>query len=120
MIEQAIRYQIKATCRQEDEAHVRFVILQSVARGPLVLHSLRSQDQSVERNEVIADIECLGRNDSLLEDVVSHLSMEKGVSSVAWSVLSNGASVSKIGELEIYYIDPIHGVQGPISALRSK
>lgn len=93
MIEQDVHYQIKATCRQEDEAHVRFVILQSVARGPLVLHSLRSQDQSTERNEVIADIECLGRNDSLLENVVSHLSMEKGVSAVAWTVLSNGTSV---------------------------
>jgi putative Mg2+ transporter-C (MgtC) family protein len=93
MLEQDVHYQIKATCRQEDETHVRFVILQSVAKGPLVLHSLRSQDQSSERNEVVADLECLGRNDSLLENVVSHLSMEKGVSAVAWTVLSNGGSV---------------------------
>jgi putative Mg2+ transporter-C (MgtC) family protein len=92
-LEQEIHYQLKATCRSEDEAHVRFVILQSVARGPLVLHSLRSRDQSAEFNEVTADLEMMGRNDSLLEGVVSHLSMEKGVTAVEWTVLSNGASV---------------------------
>ncbi len=93
MVEQEIHYQIKATCRQEDESHVRYVILQLVANGPLVLHSLRSEDQSTERNEVVADIESLGKNDSLLENVVSRLSMERGVSAVSWTVLPLGASV---------------------------
>ena len=87
VLEQDVRYQVRAVCRQADEVRVRFVILQAVAQGPLILQSLQSHDQEMNLNEVVADVECSGRNDSLLERIVSQLSMEKSVTSVAWKVL---------------------------------
>ena len=43
-IEEEFKYQIKVVCREDEESHVRFVVLQAVNSSPLVLRSIHSED----------------------------------------------------------------------------
>jgi putative Mg2+ transporter-C (MgtC) family protein len=86
-------YTCMVVCRGEDEAHVRTLLLYGVNNAAMTLQALDSKDLDgnnkvqVRANLIIAD-----RNDALLEQVISRLSLEPGVSAVSWKVLENGAA----------------------------
>jgi putative Mg2+ transporter-C (MgtC) family protein len=80
-------YVLELICRPEDEAHMRALMLQAIARAPLTLISLRSEDiEGTNRLQVTARIRGLGRQQEALEQTVVRLSLEAGVSSVSWAV----------------------------------
>lgn len=83
------RYRIRADCRGEDEAHIRALLLQGVNGGPLVLHSLDSEDVIEGKVNVSAQLMCPERSDALLERIVSRLSLESGVTAVSWTVVAD-------------------------------
>jgi len=86
-------YTCMVVCRGEDEAHVRTLLLYGVNNAAMALQALDSKDLDsnnkvqVRTNLIVAD-----RNDALLEQVISRLSLEPGVSAVSWKVLENGAA----------------------------
>jgi putative Mg2+ transporter-C (MgtC) family protein len=80
-------YRIRANCRGEDEAHIRALLLQGVNGGPLVLHALSSEDVVEGKVNVSAQLMCQERSDALLEQIVSRLSLESGVTAVSWAVV---------------------------------
>jgi putative Mg2+ transporter-C (MgtC) family protein len=85
--EQETTYVLELICRPEDEAHMRALMLQAMARTPLTLISLRSEDiEATNRLKVTARIGGLGRQQEALEQIVVRLSLEAGVSSVSWAV----------------------------------
>ena len=85
--EQEVTYAFELICRPEDEAHMRALMLQSMARSSLVLASLRSEDiEGTNRMKVTAQIRGVGRQHEALEQAVVRLSLEAGVSSVSWAV----------------------------------
>lgn len=85
--EQEVTYQFELICFQEGEAHMRALLLQAMARSPLTLTALRSEDiEGTSKMRVTAQIKGLGRQDEALEQLVVRLSLEAGVSSVSWSV----------------------------------
>jgi putative Mg2+ transporter-C (MgtC) family protein len=85
--EQEITYGFELICRPEDEAHMRALLLQSMARSALILTSLRSEDiEGAPKLKVTAQIRGMGRQDEALEQLVVRLSLEPGVSSVSWVV----------------------------------
>jgi putative Mg2+ transporter-C (MgtC) family protein len=87
--EQEIFYRFRCTCRANEEAHIRAMFLQSVGRVPLTLLSLTSRDQDgLERVDVTADLRTTGRKDDLLEQIVTRLSLESGVSAISWVVMA--------------------------------
>jgi putative Mg2+ transporter-C (MgtC) family protein len=75
-------YRFRAVCRHADEAHVRALMLQSLAGYRL--QSLHSADLDAERVEVSADLIVDGRPDARLEQAVSRLSLEPAVTAVSW------------------------------------
>lgn len=82
-------YNLELTCRPEDEAHLRALLLQAISPSPLTLTSLRSEDiEATPKLKVTAQIRGLGRQDSVLEQIVVRLSLESGVSSISWAVNS--------------------------------
>jgi putative Mg2+ transporter-C (MgtC) family protein len=85
LTEQEFRYQIRVVCREPDESHIRALVLQSVSVSPLVLRSIHSEDTNDLKTLVTADVENGQKNNSLVEQVVSRLSLEKGVSAASWS-----------------------------------
>jgi putative Mg2+ transporter-C (MgtC) family protein len=86
-------YTCMVVCRGEDEAHVRTLLLYGVNNSAMTLQALDSKDLDgnnkvqVQANLIMAD-----RNDALLEQVISRLSLEPGVSAVSWKVVENGAA----------------------------
>ncbi|PWU21407.1 MAG: hypothetical protein C5B49_02735 [Bdellovibrio sp.] len=90
--EEDIHYRIKIVCKEDVEAHIRFLILQAVGATTLVLQSLQSVDLNggTGRVEVVADLESPSKQDQVLEQAVSRLSLENGVSAAAWRVRRNG------------------------------
>jgi putative Mg2+ transporter-C (MgtC) family protein len=85
--EQEVTYGFELVCRQEDEAHMRALLLQAMSRSPLTLTALRSEDiEGTPKMKVTAQIKGLGRQDAALEQLVERLSLAAGVSSVSWTV----------------------------------
>jgi putative Mg2+ transporter-C (MgtC) family protein len=79
-------YSFRAVCRAADEAHIRALVVQALARDDFVLHSVRSKDLNGSGLvEVTAELKRYGRDDIALEAAVSRLSLEPSVSSVTWN-----------------------------------
>lgn len=81
-------YRFRAVCRAADEAHIRALVVQSLANGDFVLRAVRSHDldSGSDLVEVEAELSRLGRDDVALESAVSRLSLEPSVNSVSWTV----------------------------------
>jgi putative Mg2+ transporter-C (MgtC) family protein len=87
--EQEILYRLRCTCRASDEAHIRALLLQSVARTASVLVALHSKDHEAgDRVDVKADLKVMGRKDEYLEQIVTRLSLEPSVTAISWEVIA--------------------------------
>jgi putative Mg2+ transporter-C (MgtC) family protein len=88
------RYRVTVTCRDEDEVRVRTLLLHAVAGMSLVLQSLTSNDLegSAGRVEVSAELTATLQNQAQLEQLVSRISLETGVSSVRWAIVKEDAA----------------------------
>jgi putative Mg2+ transporter-C (MgtC) family protein len=74
-------------CREPDESHIRALIVQAVGISPLVLRSIHSEDlNGSQKVEVTADMESNAKNHSLIEQIVSRISLERGVSAATWKI----------------------------------
>ncbi|TVP66882.1 MAG: MgtC/SapB family protein [Leptolyngbya sp. LCM1.Bin17] len=82
-------YQCSLTCHSQDEARVRALLLQSLSASQMRLRSLRSEDLEDARNTVEVEAEMVTqiRNDSMLEQIVSRLSLEPTVTSASWRII---------------------------------
>lgn len=71
------------------EAHMRALLLHSIGGQPLLLKSLKSDDvDHSEKVEVQAVLTSTGRQNALLEQIVSRLSLEAGVTGVSWEIIA--------------------------------
>ena len=80
-------YTVQITCLAQDEVQVRSLMLHSLGNSDLRLQSLQSEDiESSQRMMVSAEV--LGKPSltQQLENLVSRISLEKGVSAVRWQV----------------------------------
>lgn len=85
--EEEVSYSFTCVCRTQDEAHVRALLLQAIQLLPLTLAALDSEDDPDMRTvRVHAELRSLGRQDRLLEQVVTRLSLEAGVTKIRWEV----------------------------------
>ena len=84
-----ITYLFRITARAEQEAHMRALLLHSLSGQPLLLKSLKSDDvEHADKVEVQAILTSTGRQNLLLEQIVSRLSLEPGVSGVSWEIVA--------------------------------
>jgi putative Mg2+ transporter-C (MgtC) family protein len=84
-----ITYLFRITARTDQEAHMRALLLHSLSGQPLLLKSLQSDDvEHTEKVEVKAIMTSTGRQNLLLEQIVSRLSLEPGVSGVSWEIVA--------------------------------
>jgi putative Mg2+ transporter-C (MgtC) family protein len=84
-------YRLSIVCRPEDEVQVRTLMLHMLNGMPhLVVQSLHSEDlTSGTQLEVRADLITSPSNHLQLEQIVSRVSLEKGVSAARWAVLNS-------------------------------
>jgi putative Mg2+ transporter-C (MgtC) family protein len=84
-----ITYLFRITARSEQEVHMRALLLHFLSGQPLLLKSLKSDDvERTDKVEVQAVLTSTGRQNLLLEQIVSRLSLEPGVSGVSWEILA--------------------------------
>jgi putative Mg2+ transporter-C (MgtC) family protein len=84
-----ITYLFRITARTDQEAHLRALLLHSLGGQPVLLKSLKSEDvEHTDKVEVHAILTSTGRQNSLLEQIVSRLSLESGVTGVSWEIIA--------------------------------
>jgi putative Mg2+ transporter-C (MgtC) family protein len=80
-----IGYLVAVTCRSQDEAHIRALLLQGLAGGGLALRRLDSNDvEGTGRVVVTAFVTAHNRVDADVEKIVGRLSLEPTVSAARW------------------------------------
>jgi putative Mg2+ transporter-C (MgtC) family protein len=79
-------YRIKVTCPDTQEAAIRMIFLRHINSEPhMTLQGLSTQDaQEASRAVVSAEVHAVERNDRFMEQIVSRLSIEPGVTAVSW------------------------------------
>jgi putative Mg2+ transporter-C (MgtC) family protein len=86
--EAEITYLFQMTARADQESHMRALLLHALGQ-PLLLKSLKSEDvDHTDKVEVRATLVSTGRQNLLLEQIVSRLSLESGVTGVSWEIVS--------------------------------
>jgi putative Mg2+ transporter-C (MgtC) family protein len=81
-------YEIRATCRQAVEEHLRSLLIGAIRGNAMTLHALYSEDvEATERAEVVADVSIAGRAETRLEKIVARIGVEPGVSAVSWKIV---------------------------------
>jgi putative Mg2+ transporter-C (MgtC) family protein len=87
--EHEILYRLRCTCRTTDEANVRTMLIQNVGRTPLALIALHSHDdEMLARVNVKAYLKAIGSKEEALEQIVTRLSLEAGVTAISWEVVT--------------------------------
>jgi len=87
--EHEILYLLRCTCRTADEANIRTMLIQNVGRSPLTLVALHSLDDEVlARVNVKACLKSIGPKEEALEQIVTRLSLEAGVTAISWEVVA--------------------------------
>lgn len=79
-------YTVHVTCRGNEEAHVRALLLQGLGEG---LRLRRLDSQNIEGTDFVAVNALLGttgRNDATLERTVGRLSLEPSVTAARWQI----------------------------------
>jgi putative Mg2+ transporter-C (MgtC) family protein len=88
--EDLVRYLFECVCRTPDEAQIRALLLQNIGRTPLVLYALHSEDEEGANSvKVRAQLKSTGRKDEFLEQIVTRLSLEPGVTTIRWEIASS-------------------------------
>lgn len=83
-----ITYLFRITARADQESHMRALLLHSIGGQPLLLRSLESEDvEHTDKVEVRATLTSTGRQNLLLEQLVSRLSLEAGVTGASWEIV---------------------------------
>jgi putative Mg2+ transporter-C (MgtC) family protein len=84
-----ILYRLRCTCRTTDEANIRTMLIQYVGRTSLALIALHSfDDELVARVNVKAYLKAIGPKEEALEQIVTRLSLEAGVTAISWEVVA--------------------------------
>jgi putative Mg2+ transporter-C (MgtC) family protein len=81
-------YEVNLTCRGVDESHLRTLLLSTISQSPASLQSMHSEDlEGTDRMRIRADLNIQGLRNDVLEQIVTRLSFEPGVSAVSWSIV---------------------------------
>lgn len=82
------RYEILLTCRLSIVAHIRSLLLSTISRLSVSLHSIHGeQEEGEDQTRLRIEVTTPGRNNEAVEEIVMRLSMEDELSTLSWSVV---------------------------------
>jgi putative Mg2+ transporter-C (MgtC) family protein len=83
-----ISYELNLTCRASDETHLRTLLLATISQSMLALKAIHSEDlEGTDRSRIRAEVAARGTKNEILEQIVSRLSLEPGVTALSWTVM---------------------------------
>jgi len=81
-------YEVKLACKLSAAAHIRSLLLSTITRLPVTMHSIHGeQDDEHNQDHIRAELTTAGRNNEAIEQVVMRLSIEDDVSALTWSIV---------------------------------
>jgi putative Mg2+ transporter-C (MgtC) family protein len=87
-VDAELTYRLRVVCSEQDEVHVRALVMNMLSAMPIVLQGLQSRDMPQPgRLEVCADLLAAPASQTRLEEIVARISLEKSVSAVSWMML---------------------------------
>jgi len=82
------RYRISVTCREEDEADLRRMVLSALQEKGVQVFRLGSEDGPKPGAAIVHADACVqGRNEAAMESVLAYIGLEPGVSAIDWRTL---------------------------------
>jgi putative Mg2+ transporter-C (MgtC) family protein len=94
-LRQEIRYEVQIICEEHVLQHVRAVVRTTVRESSLVLMSTRSTMLTAVRQfQVVTELAAAERADFEIENLITRLSMEEGIISVAWQCTADPSQTS--------------------------
>ena len=86
-------YMVSATCLDKDEAHIRVLLMHMVHTEGIGLKELFSEDIEEGKKVVVrALLHCDSKKATLIEKIVSRLSLEAGITAVGWKAITEQES----------------------------
>jgi putative Mg2+ transporter-C (MgtC) family protein len=83
-------YEVQLACKLSSAARIRALLLSTIARLPVTLRSVHSeQDDANDQTHIRAEVITAGRNNEAIEQVMMHLSIEDDVSTMSWSIVES-------------------------------
>lgn len=81
-------YELTLTCRAADETHLRTLLLTTITQAAVTLHTIHSEDiEGSDRSRIRAEVSTAGRQNEIVEQIVTRLSFEPGVAALSWSIV---------------------------------
>jgi putative Mg2+ transporter-C (MgtC) family protein len=85
LLRQEIRYEVQIICEAHVLQHVRAVMRTAIRESSLILLSIKSTMLTAERQfQIVTELAAAERADFEIEHLITRLSMEEGIISVAW------------------------------------
>lgn len=86
-LDEEVVYEINIKCSEQQEFHIRSLLMHMVTEEKVLLSNLESNDIEIPGKVLVkANILSMGRNDMCMERIVSRISLESGVSAAGWEV----------------------------------
>jgi putative Mg2+ transporter-C (MgtC) family protein len=84
-----VYYRFRVCCPEKEQAVVRGILLRHVNAHPkMSVQGITTEEAGQAERAVVADIYSAERNDRAMNDLVSRVSIEPGVSAVSWEQVS--------------------------------
>jgi len=84
------RFRLSVTCRGQDEADIRRMVLTALQEKGMAVYRLASEDNEKPNiSYVHADISVTGREEPAMEQVLAYIGLEPGISAISWRTLSD-------------------------------
>lgn len=79
-------YEVRVTCQEKDEGVIRTILLRHINSHPrMTIQSISTKESEQDgKTIVVAEIYSMERNDRALEEIMSRLNIEPGVTAVRW------------------------------------
>ncbi len=95
--ESPVVYRLRVTCLNQDEDHVRTMLMELLSSDSLLPNALRSESiEGSPKVRVEIEVVASGRHDKHMERVLKRLSEEDGIAALSWEVLGDEELICNI------------------------
>lgn len=97
MSEQPVQYILKISCSQDQETHVRSLLVQLLITSSLILHGLEHTVNPADPDKAIVEASLLSsdRQDTLMEEIVTRIGLEPSILGISWRISEASSSTNQ-------------------------
>jgi putative Mg2+ transporter-C (MgtC) family protein len=95
--EQPVQYVLKISCTEDQEMHVRSLLVQLLSTSSLILHGLEHTINPADPDKAIVEAALLSsdRQDTSMEQIVTRIGLEPSILGISWRISENPHSSDK-------------------------